>query len=59
MLVAWDGRRTAPMWFGLACIVGLSRAYVRIHHVSDVVGGALLGLTLGAIAKRVVRKILG
>ena len=59
LLVAWDGRRTAPMWFGLACIVGLSRAYVRIHHVSDVVGGALLGLTLGAIAKRVVRKILG
>jgi undecaprenyl-diphosphatase len=41
------------MWFGLAGIVALSRPYVRIHHASDVVAGAALGLGLGRIAVRV------
>jgi undecaprenyl-diphosphatase len=58
LLTAWGGRRTAPMWFGLAAIVSVSRAYVRIHHASDVVGGAVLGLALGAIARRIARALL-
>lgn len=57
ILTSWGGRRTAPMWFGLASIVGLSRAYVRIHHASDVIGGAGLGLALGAIAVRIVKRL--
>ncbi|MBK9179047.1 MAG: phosphatase PAP2 family protein [Acidimicrobiales bacterium] len=44
--------RTAPALFGLAGLVGTSRAYVRIHHASDVVGGAAVGLVLGALARR-------
>ena len=58
LLAAWGGRRTAPLWFGLAIVVGLSRAYVRIHHASDVVGGAVVGLALGALATRLARRLL-
>ncbi len=50
ILIAWDGRRWAPLWISVAAIVGLSRAYVRIHHPSDVVGGALVGLALAALS---------
>lgn len=33
--------------FPLAAIVSFSRIYVRIHHASDVIGGVMLGLSLG------------
>lgn len=56
ILTVWGGRRTAPLWFGLATIVGTSRAYVRIHHASDVIGGAAVGLALGAAAAPIVRR---
>lgn len=39
----------------IAAVVSLSRAYVRIHHASDVAGGALMGAMLGWIARRVLR----
>lgn len=52
VLTSWTGRRTAPLWFGLGSIVAVSRAYVRIHHASDVVGGVALGLALGQVAVR-------
>jgi undecaprenyl-diphosphatase len=52
VLTAWGGKRTAPFWFGLAAVVGTSRAYVRIHHASDVIGGAAVGLALGQLAVR-------
>jgi membrane-associated phospholipid phosphatase len=51
VLTGWDGAAFAPLWFGLAAVVGTSRAYVRIHHPSDVVAGAALGLALGAAAR--------
>ncbi len=54
LLTAWGEKRTAPAWFGVAAIVASSRIYVRIHHASDIVGGALVGLGLGAIARRVL-----
>lgn len=56
-LIGWDGRRWAPLWVSLAAIVGVSRAYVRIHHASDVVGGAVVGLVLAAIARPILRRI--
>jgi membrane-associated phospholipid phosphatase len=46
------------IWWKLATVVALSRAHVRIHHPSDVVGGAVIGTLLGLIARRVLRKIL-
>jgi undecaprenyl-diphosphatase len=57
ILTVWGGKRTAPLWFGLAAVVGTSRAYVRIHHASDVVGGAAVGLALGAAAAPIARRL--
>lgn len=51
VLTHWSGAAAAPAWFLLACLVATSRAYVRIHHASDVVGGAALGLALGQVAR--------
>lgn len=52
VLTSWTGKRTAPLWFGMAAVVATSRVYVRIHHASDVVGGAAVGLALGRLAVR-------
>lgn len=57
LLTVWSGRRRAPLWFGLAAVVGTSRAYVRIHHASDVVAGAAVGIGLGALAAPLVRDL--
>jgi undecaprenyl-diphosphatase len=34
----------------LAVLVALSRVMVRLHHLSDIVGGAVVGVVLGALA---------
>jgi undecaprenyl-diphosphatase len=47
-----DRNRGRSIWFGLAAGVALSRVYVRIHHASDVVGGAATGVALGLAARR-------
>jgi membrane-associated phospholipid phosphatase len=47
LLTRRDGRHWLPLWFGLAGVVATSRAYVRIHHPSDVVAGATVGLAFG------------
>jgi membrane-associated phospholipid phosphatase len=57
LLTAWGGRRTGPAWFGVAAVVALSRVYVRIHHASDIVGGAVAGLAFGAAARRLLRRL--
>jgi undecaprenyl-diphosphatase len=57
VLTGWDGKRSAPLWFGIAGVVAASRAYVRIHHPSDVVGGAVVGVALGLVARRVLRRV--
>ncbi|MCB0954744.1 MAG: phosphatase PAP2 family protein [Ilumatobacteraceae bacterium] len=51
VLTGWGGAVTAPLWFGMAGVVATSRAYVRIHHPSDVVGGAVVGVALGLAAR--------
>jgi membrane-associated phospholipid phosphatase len=44
----------------VAAVVGVSRAYVRIHHASDVAGGALVGRLLGLVAWAAVgRRVAG
>ena len=43
-----------PLYYGLAVIVAASRVHVRIHHASDVVGGALLGAVLGELTRQMV-----
>ena len=50
-----DGSRAKPAYYTLATVVAVSRIHVRIHHASDVVGGVVLGVGLGALAKRAWR----
>lgn len=42
-----------PVWYALGAIVATSRIHVRIHHASDVAGGVVAGVALGAVARRI------
>jgi len=44
-----------PAWYALASAVAGTRVYVRLHHASDVVAGAALGLVLGRVMRPLVR----
>jgi undecaprenyl-diphosphatase len=44
----------APAWYALAALVAGSRVYVRMHHTSDVLAGAALGVVLGSVARRLL-----
>ncbi|MET0324623.1 MAG: phosphatase PAP2 family protein [Ilumatobacteraceae bacterium] len=57
LLTGWDDKRTAPLWWGLAIAVASSRAFVRIHHPSDVVAGMVTGAVLGLGARRILRAV--
>lgn len=41
-----------PLWFAMAAVIATSRAHVRIHHASDVVGGVATGLVLGRVFRK-------
>lgn len=47
-VVAGQDDPLAPAYAALAAVVGASRVHVRIHHPSDVLGGAVIGVALGA-----------
>jgi undecaprenyl-diphosphatase len=55
-------RRTGVVLLVIAALVAVSRVVVRVHHVPDVVVGALLGLLAAAVgvwlARLVVRRAL-
>ena len=55
-LIGWDGPRSAPLWGTMAAAVATSRPYVRIHHTSDVIAGAAVGVAMGLVARRVFRR---
>lgn len=42
-------------WFALGALVASSRVHVKIHHASDVLGGAAVGLVVGQVARRLWR----
>jgi undecaprenyl-diphosphatase len=48
------GGPATPLWFALAAAVASSRVYTQMHHTSDIVAGAALGVALGLVARRVV-----
>ena len=58
ILTTATGWSLAPIWYSTAIVVALSRAYVRIHHLSDVVGGIALGAALGMAASRIFTLVL-
>jgi undecaprenyl-diphosphatase len=47
-----DRDKRAPLYFAAAVVVASSRIHVRIHHASDVLAGAAVGLALGELGKR-------
>lgn len=46
--------RRWPVYWAVALTVAASRVYVRMHHASDVVAGALVGVALGLAGRRLV-----
>jgi len=56
VLSGWDGSKVGIIWWKLAAIVGISRVYVRIHHGSDVVAGAVIGTMFGIIGRRIAKR---
>jgi undecaprenyl-diphosphatase len=54
LLAARSQPAVRPVWYSIATVVALSRVYVRIHHASDVVAGAVVGTALAGIARRTV-----
>jgi undecaprenyl-diphosphatase len=57
VLSGWDGPPLAALWWTMAGTVAVSRAYVRIHHASDVVAGLAAGATLGLAARRLLARL--
>jgi undecaprenyl-diphosphatase len=47
-----EGCRAPTGWYALAGVVASSRVHVRIHHPSDVVAGAAMGLLAGRVVRR-------
>lgn len=45
--------RLRPLWWVLATVVSASRVHNRMHHGSDVVAGAAIGIALGVTVRRV------
>jgi len=50
VLSGWVGAGWIITFFALAVVIALSRVVVRIHHVSDIVVGSIVGALLGTIA---------
>ena len=50
VLSGWVGSMWTAVFFAFAVIIALSRVVVRIHHVSDIVVGSVVGSLLGASA---------
>jgi undecaprenyl-diphosphatase len=59
ILIWMTGFPLAILWAIMAGVVALSRVVVRIHHLSDIVGGVITGAVLGAIAVPIISSIIG
>ena len=43
-----------PLYYAVAVVVAASRIHVKIHHASDVIGGVIIGVLLGELARHMV-----
>jgi undecaprenyl-diphosphatase len=53
-VVLAENRRETVAFLGLAVAVAASRVHLRDHHPSDVIGGVVVGATLGVVGRRVL-----
>lgn len=44
-----------PLWYSVAAVVAASRVHVRIHHGSDVAAGAVIGVGIGHLVRKIWR----
>jgi undecaprenyl-diphosphatase len=49
-LLSYVAPRAAPLFVLLAAAIGLSRVYDGVHYPTDVLGGAAIGVAVGAVA---------
>lgn len=54
ILTSYTGLPLVFLWITLATIVALSRVVVRIHHLSDILGGIITGAVLSVPALAVL-----
>lgn len=47
-----DDDKLWPLYYALALIVAPSRIHVRMHHASDVIAGAAVGISFALIVKK-------
>jgi membrane-associated phospholipid phosphatase len=55
LLSAGRGKGSKLFWYSLAAIVASSRVHVKIHHGSDVAAGAVIGVGLGKLVRKIWR----
>ncbi len=48
--------RLAPLWYGIAALISWSRVEARAHFPYQVVGGAILGLTVAIVVTQLLRR---
>ena len=58
ILTSYTGFPLVILWGALACIIAISRVVVRIHHLTDIMGGIVTGAILAAIAVPIIHSIL-
>lgn len=58
ILTSYTGSPLVLVWIALALTVALSRVVVRIHHLSDILGGIVTGAILAIPAVAVVTALL-
>jgi undecaprenyl-diphosphatase len=59
IILCWfTGWPLAVLWCAIALVVALSRAVVRIHHMSDVLGGVVTGALLASATVPLLSQIL-
>jgi len=51
--------KQSPIFLSLASLVGLSRIYVGAHYPGDVASGAILGVGLSEVVRRILIRLFG
>ncbi len=51
VVLAWYFKRVGNIFYILAALVAISRVALGVHYPSDVLGGAILGITVGFLVR--------
>lgn len=58
VLTSFTGFPLAILWCVVALIIALSRVVVRIHHLTDILGGFVTGAVLAAAAIPIIHSLI-